>query len=689
MKSTFAFSAALLACCAAAAADFAVESAAMRIVFAGPDGGRSVRRIENKLVGAAFCAGGVSNAPLWRLSFWREDAKAGAPSRAYLTSLSPCRAHGAEALAGGGALFVWKGMDLPGEKGAVTVRAKVRFGDGGESLWSLEVQNSSAAYGLAETCYPIVERVAGSREADVLFPRTDLGARLVKRMPWLQRPRGFASLGYWPMMTAFLKGGGGLYFASHDSSGRMKTLRILPEHGVSFTTPVENAGIPGRAAEGPRHEVTIAAFKGDWWEAARLYREWALTTKWTSKGRIVDRADYPRRIAEIPLWINTHAMPDEASNTLARARAVFPDFDTGLHWHLWQHSGHDVNYPEYFPAQPGTEACLAYCRSIGQEPMPYTNGRLWSTNLLSYALARDFAIAMPDGSPRVERYGTLTPPLSPICPSTALWDATLNEFSLRILNLGARSLFIDQIGACPGIPCYSRNHPHPVGGGTWYFESYQRILAKTHAAYSAAGAFLTTEGSGEAWMNVVDGYLTVTQREPDDVPFYHAVYSGYTTYFCTPENHEDDDDSFRAAQTRELLWGQALGWYHPLILEKPGKCAIVRRLAVFRQAHLDCLAYGSLLGEVSFDGDVPDVPLTWLGRKHFYMWKVKDAPLSPTITGKMPSLLGYVWRSAKTGGEAAFLANLGAESRDVSFRWKGRTYAARLDAHGLAVVELH
>ncbi len=682
-----ALAAAISICLAAGGADVSMENSALRVTFSDSDGGYAVSCIENKLAGGARFCDASPNSRLWELTFWREAQSGGAPERARLTSLSPCRSRRMERRPDG-AVFIWEGLDLPGDKNSVSVRATVRFAASGESLWSIEAPCSSAAWGLAETRYPILRHVVRSREADVLMPRTDLGAQLVRKMAWLPRPRTVGGIGYWPMMTAFMQDSAGLYIAAHDSSARIKSLSLLPEHGFTFITPVENAGIPGRAAEGPRYETTIAAFKGDWWEAARLYRKWALTTKWTSKGRIVDRSDYPRRLAEIPLWINTHAYPDEASNTLARAREIFPGFSTGLHWHLWQHSGHDVNYPEYFPAQPGTRECIEFCRSIGQEAMPYVNGRLWSTNLLSYALARPYAIVQADGSPRVERYGKLTPPLSPMCPATEMWDATLNDFTGRVLDLGAGSIFIDQIGACPAVPCYSRNHPHPVGGGSWYFEAYQRMLAKTHERYSAAGAFVTTEGSAECWMNVVDGYLTVQQRQPDDVPFYHAVYSGYTTYFCTPENHEDDDATFRATQTRELLWGQALGWYHPLILDKPSKCDIVRRLAEFRQVHLDCLAYGSLLGEVEFEGEVPEIPLEWLGRKRFYMWKVKDAPLSPTIKGSMPLLLGYVWRSAKTGADQVFLANLGDAPRDVAFRWNGSARTVRLDAHALTAFPL-
>lgn len=650
------------------------ECAIERIECRAPDGG-FVR----------FVSPSAGDAPFWALTFWKDgDAK----SAVRLTNRSACRVRRMEKGADGGATFVWDGLDLPGEKGAATVRATVALAADGASRWTLDVQNQSAAYGLAETQFPVLERVSQSGEADVLLPRPDLGARLLRRRAHGGRAQRFGCMGYYPMMAAFMKDGAGLYVAAHDSEARIKTLVVSEKNDVSFTTPVENAGVPGKAAPGPRYAVTIAPFTGDWWNAARLYRSWALTTKWTAKGPIHRRPDYPKRMAEIPLWLNIHGGPAEVSNVMSRVRAVFPGVDAGIHWHLWQHSPHDVNYPEYFPEQPGTKECLAYCRSIGQEAMPYTNGRLWSVPLMSYPYVRPFAIAGPDCSPRVEKYGPVTPPLSPMCPWTDKWDDTLNDFAGRVLDLGAGSLFLDQIGACAGAPCYAKSHGHPIGGGTWYFEGYQKILAKAHARYSSTNAFLTTEGSGEQWMNVVDGYLTVTQRRPEDVPFFHAVYSGYTTYFCSPENHEDDDVSFRAAQTRELLWGQALGWYHPLILDSPSKCDIVRRLVDFRQRHLDCFAYGTLLGEVAFEGAVPDVDVTWLGRKPFWAWKMPDYPLSATIRGKVPSVCGYVWKSATTGRERLFLANLSERPQNVRHEWRGKVRSATLAPGALTAVDL-
>ena len=628
----------------------------------------AVRSIVNKKAGGATFVEPATNAVLWTAEFRAGPADV-KPVR--LSSASPCRGKRIERTVDGGATLVWEGLNLGDERDMVTVRAAVRFAADGSSKWTLDVENRSVRRGLFATRYPILPQVVGDGTADCLLPRPDTGARLVRGM---KRGKNyhFGCMGYWPMMVAFLKGDAGLYIAAHDGTARIKTLEIDRELGVSFSTPTENGGVAGLAANGPRYETTVAAFKGDWWEAARLYRAWALTTRWAAKGPILSRTDYPKRMAEIPVWLNIHGLPAEVSNVMTRARAVFPNFDCGIHWHVWQHSKHDINYPEYFPEQDGAGACFAYLKSIGEEALPYTNGRLWSTNLVSYPYVLPYVCKKPDGSPYVEQYGKVTPPMSPMCPATPQWDGTLNDFSARVLVLGANSIFLDQIGACSARTCYDAGHGHPVGGGTWYFDGYQSMLAKTHALYSSKGAFITTEGSGEEWMNVVDGYLCVTQRQPDDVPFLHAVYNGYTTYFCSPENQDDDLVSFRAAQTRELLWGQALGWYHPLILDQQDKCDLLRKLGEFRQANLDFFAYGTLVDEVKFKGEIPPVKLSWLGRKPFYMWAFKDFPLSPTIHGEMPSVFGYVWKSAAGDRTVAFLANVGTEPQEIAFEFGGR-----------------
>ena len=81
----------------------------------------------------------------------------------------------------------------------------------------------------------------------------------------------------------------------------------------------------GRAADGPGFAVTVAAFAGDWWQAAKLYRTWALRQKWAAKGPIARRTDFPRAMSDIDVW--DIVIADKAavvSNEIVRLKKAFP-----------------------------------------------------------------------------------------------------------------------------------------------------------------------------------------------------------------------------------------------------------------------------------------------------------------------------------------------------------------------------
>ena len=607
-----------------------VRAAEMSVLFSESNTLHSIR------IGAAeFATGGGD---LWTAQF------ASATNMADVVSVA---AHEASVVSrresGGMVTLVWRDIPLSGERGVLDATATVTMRSDGSQTWGIEFDNRSANWRLLRTGFPHLRRVMRDGEGDMLLPSEDYGARLDKKCRSLPKPRySFDYLGYAPMVSAFFIGDDGLYFAAEDPDARMKSFVVGGEQNVCFETPVEFG------AEGPRHCVVLAPLKGDWWAAARRYREFALRQSWASKGPIKDNPDYPRRICEIPLWINIHGHSDVASNVLVRAREVFPDFPTGLHWHLWQHSGHDVNYPEYFPAQPNVKETVAFCRSIGQEPMPYTNGRLWTATSSGYLLAERYAVMKAGGTRDVERYGK-APPTAVMCPACPEWRRVVRNFTGRVLEeLGASSIFIDQIGAAPAKPCYDPSHGHPVGGGAWWREGYAKMMDPIRREWNAKGAFVTTEGAGEAYMDMVDGYLQVTERRPNDVPFWSAVYAGYTTYFCSPERTDDDMTSFRVQQTREMLWGHSLGWFPPVVLEKPDKCAVIGQLCRFRQSNLDALAYGSLIDELRCLSPLESVSFAW--GSHFNRKRGKRI-------GELPAVIGNWWRTAE-GRVVLLAANL-------------------------------
>ena len=644
-----------------------LENEAMRILFADASRGWGVTGIVNKVAGdARFLRDTTREIDLWQVFFSKEqDGKRVECKNVSNRSAAKRRIE----RTGSKTTFVFEEIDLPDEPGAVDVRATVELEPGmGVSLWTLDVTNRSRVFAVSRTKYPVLKRVTDDGAGDMMMPSSNLGAYLVRKRDSkkIPEPRMVGYMGYAPMASAFNLGDAGLYVAAHDGDGHIKYFDVKGEQNVSFYTPMENMGRLGRAAGSPGYPVCIACYKGDWWQAAKLYRKFALRQPWTAKGPICRRADYPKAMSETPLWINIHGSSAAAKDTLAAAKKAFPDLTTGLHWHCWNLPGHDVNYPEYFPTVPGVSNAVAACRAMGQVPMIYTNGRLWDAGTMGWRFAQPYATVQDDGTPYIERYANRRAQ-GIMCPYTREWQDVMNELTQRITGpeVGAPGLFMDQIGAAVPRLCFNPMHGHTLGGGTYWFEGYRSMLARAHATAFANGAFLTTEGSAEPWMDNVDGYLVVTMRRPDDVPFYPAVYSGYTTYFCSPQHELDDDISWRYLQTREAFWGVELGWFSPSFLTAPEnavKREIVGALCRLRMKYKDFLAYGTLLDEARFAAPPSTVQARLRPRwENRGKEQVFDAP----------SVIGNIWRNSSDTETLLFLANISAEEQSVTLANEG------------------
>ena len=631
-----------------------LQNESLRIEFAEAEDGYSCMRIVNRLADdATFVNCCKGEAGFWQLVF------RGNSESVTIDNLSPAKAHRIER-SGDMTTFVWEGVELP--DGYVNVQAKIRLDADGASRWFLNVDTHSKSFALSETIYPLLACVTQAGKGDLLIPHSNLGAKLIKRFsgPGKGHPWIHPYMGYQPMVAAFNLGDAGLYFAAEDPEARFKKLVLQGNQSVCFRTWVENAGVVDKSAEGPKYPVCIAAYKGDWWQAARRYRKWALGQFWAAKGPIIDRVDYPRTMSETPFWMNIHGHPPAVSNMMTRVHELFPDFRAGVHWHLWQHFPNDQYYPEYFPEQPGVKQTIEYCKRIGAMPMPHTNGRLFDALLQCFTFAKHFACIRSDGNPYVEHYGK-SHPLVPMCPFTPEWQVTISNLADRITGeLGAKAIFIDQIGAAGPCPCYNPAHGHPLGGGTYWATGYQKMLSSVHDVLSARGAIVTTEGTAETYLNVVDGFLVVTLRTGEDVPFYPAVYSGYTTYFGTLQNMIDTDDAFYAMQAREFLWGCVNGWYDRAFLDEKYaiKQQMVRQLCRARMVAKDWLAYGTLLDELRPNNELPKVRCIWSGSGR---WQMKDQHV------EMPAVIGSVWEAPHNGKKAVVAVNITAQEQTVEF----------------------
>ena len=244
-----------------------IENDSLRISFGTAEDGYPIMAIESKFEdGSRFVyADPLAPSNFWALAFSSCNATGGI-DRVEIDNHIPAAAKRVERI-GDETRFTWEKIDLPGgENGVLDVTASVTlpFGEA-ESTWRIAVANRSTKWALHSTAYPLLKEVVRPGEADVLMPYENLGARLLKNYDGKSRNRQcqwgeFPYPSYFPPVAAFMMGGTGLYFAAEDPDARIKRMFVW-DLNTWFETPVENAGVVGKAAEGPRYAVTVAAFR--------------------------------------------------------------------------------------------------------------------------------------------------------------------------------------------------------------------------------------------------------------------------------------------------------------------------------------------------------------------------------------------------------------------------------------------
>ena len=636
----------------------------LAIAFADAREGYSVKSITNKKCGSAsFVSCQSGEAGLWRLQFVRKG-DSGTNEFFFVDNLASAERsiERKEATIE----FNFRNMDLCGEKGVLDVKAVVELFDGSASRWRLELVNRSLKTTLFSTSYPLLRNVVKPEQADVMMPHNILGGKLFRRYKGEERERRLNSPGWRSPLAAYNIGEAGLYVAAHDPSQRLKHMVFGEGTDLRFDTVVENAGVSGAAAGGPQYPVVVAAYRGDWWEAAKIYRAWSLKQAWTAKGPIARRADYPQAMTDTDIWVRFNDRSAvSVSNNIVLLKKIWPDLKVGVHWYCWHGNPFDVNFPEFFPAQKGVKDVVRFGKENGCTIMPYVDFRLWDEDLASWVYAQKDALKKFDGSCYEEIYYTGRK-LAIMCPTEALgkvaqkitYDAIGTEGSN---GCGFNAIYYDQTACSWGPPCWNREHGHSLGGGDWWWKRHREILGPLHDFCSRRNVPIASEGTGEMYLDLIDGYLGIGALPgPDDLPLHPAMYSGYAVYFGSSQSLRDPIESFYRVQAQSFVRGVVPGWhdrYNITSGEFARQQKYIGDIARFRRAAKKYMVYGFLDNEVRFLDEQAKTSC-----KVEQVWRPQYS-----ANWMMPDVFGTIWKDVEEVSTAVVLANAANGPRTVRF----------------------
>lgn len=503
-------------------------------------------------------------------------------------------------------------------------------------------------------------------------------------------------------LAFYSEDGPGLYLACDDTAGYRKLFSAFGAKRQNANPPTASALLGGGAIASQeetdlgleivhlpeRHtanarryvlpnSVRLGTFHGNWFDAAALYRTWAMKQPWTRSSRW-HRGLVPPWIADTGLWVwNRGRSPDVLDPAIAlQAESGLP---IAVFWHWWHGCAYDTGFPEYLPPREGDASFMAaldraHARNV--RALVYMNQRLWGMTTASWTAenAAAFAVKGADGAIRPEVYNTFTRlPCATMCLATDFWRSKYSSLATEAFNrLGVDGIYMDQ--ACSSLACYAPTHGHPLGGGTYWMNGFKTLAANIRQRCpDRGGVALAGEGCAENWLPYLDLMLALdVSREryaaPDGwepIPFFHAVYHGcgvfYGSYSSLTRPPYDDlwpaesapkeplalldqrfSRQFFLEQARAFVWGQqpTLANFRPSQLdERPDEIAYAIRLARLRRLSLDYLQDGSMLPPPKVAVEREPTPMSRLSIYAGQGQAIKE------FTQTVPLALASAWRA--------------------------------------------
>jgi hypothetical protein len=323
-----------------------------------------------------------------------------------------------------------------------------------------------------------------------LNPMKSLSIR--EEFPWGMNYPGALSA----QLMSFQDDESGLYYGVHDSNGYMKGMH--PYRTLDGINLVAVHVFPYEYRKDYKipYDTVLGVFKGDWYNAADVYKEWAIKQEWCSK-KIIDRKDISKWLIDgtpiIDLTISRikKAFPIGEDSGLVKSSKMFQEITNKSCLILlggWERHGAWVT-PEYFPPNVGEENFRKATREL-KERGDYTgvclsglkwtldkseDGKLYKDRFGFEKKGKPYAIVKEDA----EMYINPNDPNfhTEICCGTNFAYKMLSDIIKECQDRDINLPHLDQIVGGGQTVCYAKNHEHKPGPGNYQCKYFRKLFS--------------------------------------------------------------------------------------------------------------------------------------------------------------------------------------------------------------------
>ncbi len=461
----------------------------------------------------------------------------------------------------------------------------------------------------------------------------------------------------------------GYYFSTEDSEAYIKSYTYQynsEKNGLDFLLTNYPANMGKASNYCMPYDFVLQLFEGDWQDATKIYRDWAINQKWCSK-RLIEK-DIPKNVLKTDLWRVNHTNDALGTRTeeyfeTSKFLRDFLNCNLALHWYGWNlNEEHDWDTPDYFDDERikmgWPQKLIEWNKRFDEEgivKIPYTNARLWERTTKSFQEQNITAAAVKDENGQIlNEPWTPVQHLTTICPACAVWQNKVVDMCREfVVDEGFDGAYLDQVGSFNATLCFDETHPHPRGGGFWWNDSYHNML-KNVKKLMGDERFITTESCCETYIDVFDLFLILDMNFRDtgfngvagtgiaeEVPLLSMIYGDYALSYGSICRFDDLPERFEYYLMRNTLWGII-----PSIEAgdegqlKDGKqhLASAKRAVDFFKANKELILYGRLC----------DVPKVYGGEELSIKWDINSEDGNKySYVDNFSSVYAVIWESSE------------------------------------------
>ena len=458
-----------------------------------------------------------------------------------------------EETSGGRRVGVWKGHPICGAD--FEVRAEAEKGNDGSWRYSYSYAGNSSDRFLRRVKFPELSAPVDAR-ADVLVPYS-MG--MLVHCDWFSAKNGapvwfgarngdFRAFRF----AALVNEGGGnpsVYldwrtdgYASSNvqcHKDREGFARIAVFYDLPFTDEARSRAV--RPFVG-----VIREYNGSWWNAARFYREWAVTRPYYAEAKA--RAAKRGRLRDVSMWFWNRG---EAECVIAPVEKFAADagVPVALDWYWWHKIPYDTCYPNFWPPREGVEkfrATIERAKRSGIYTQVYINGVSrgeddpdWVNGGEAEALWWD-PVRSPGRSPRRVVYNPYSNvALVEMCGEAPVFQAKIREVVRHLVRDGGlEAVYVDQIVCACNKQCFNPCHSHAPGDSDAIVRGYVDFIRTLRA--ENPGVHFSSEDIGEDYIGMFDSHIILCdsmerygwwKRRMETVPAFQAVFNDVAVLF--------------------------------------------------------------------------------------------------------------------------------------------------------------